>query len=193
MSRDSSAEDSAICEQNKLVIQYLKLVKGIVSQLIREKGLTTPREDLIQIGNLGLVKAARRFNPDNGAKFSGFAKPYIKGEILRYQRDKAGTIRIPRNEYKQGKAVKIVHLSERLAEVYLLDENKQEETDDTNVTCDLSWLSYKEKEVFDLFFDRDLSIRAIAIQLKRKNAKALKKLIRSSLSKVVILESCEPK
>ena len=46
---------------------------------------------------LGLVKAARRFDPDRGFPFAAFAGPTIAGEIKRYLRDTAWLVRPPRS------------------------------------------------------------------------------------------------
>jgi RNA polymerase sigma-B factor len=53
-------------------------------------------EDLEQVACLALVKAATGYNPDTGTPFIGYAVPTIRGEIKRYFRDAAWTVRIPR-------------------------------------------------------------------------------------------------
>jgi RNA polymerase sigma-B factor len=50
-------------------------------------------EDLEQVAYLGLVNAARRFDPDRGTDFLSFAVPTIRGEIQRYFRDNSWAIR----------------------------------------------------------------------------------------------------
>ncbi|MCU1637628.1 MAG: sigF [Microbacteriaceae bacterium] len=52
--------------------------------------------DLRQVAYLGLIKAARRFDPERGADFVAFAVPTISGEIKRHLRDHAWFIRPPR-------------------------------------------------------------------------------------------------
>jgi RNA polymerase sigma-B factor len=54
------------------------------------------REDLEQVARLALLQAARRFEPSRGYCFSSFAVPTIVGELCRYVRDHALTVRIPR-------------------------------------------------------------------------------------------------
>ena len=53
-------------------------------------------DDLFQIGSIGLYKAAMRFNPDMGYKFSTYAASLITGEIRRYLRDD-GMIKVSRH------------------------------------------------------------------------------------------------
>jgi len=46
-----------------------------------------PYEDLLQVANLGLIKATQRFDPTKGVKFSTYAVPVVEGEIRHHLRD----------------------------------------------------------------------------------------------------------
>ncbi|MDR3148594.1 MAG: sigma-70 family RNA polymerase sigma factor [Oscillospiraceae bacterium] len=59
-------------------------------------GRGTDPDDLYQIGCLGLIKAARDFDPEYGTKFSTYAVPKISGEIQRFLRDD-GTVKVSRS------------------------------------------------------------------------------------------------
>ena len=61
--------------------------------------------DLIQEGNLGLMRAARGFDADFGTKFSTYAMWWIKQSITRALGNKASTIRIPIHAAEQERAV----------------------------------------------------------------------------------------
>lgn len=61
---------------------------GLVYNIARRfTGYGHDVEDLIQVGSIGLIKAAERFDPKFGTSFSTYAVPLIIGEIKRYLRD----------------------------------------------------------------------------------------------------------
>ena len=65
----------------ELVMSHLRLVISIARQY---QGYGLPFGDLIQEGNIGLMKAVKRFNPNNGARLVTFAMTWIKSEIQEY-------------------------------------------------------------------------------------------------------------
>ena len=67
----------------------------VVSVATRYAGRGLPFLDLIQEGNLGLMKAAEKFEPDRGFKFSTYATWWIRQSITRAIADQGRTIRIP--------------------------------------------------------------------------------------------------
>lgn len=81
-----------------LMTQNAGLVRSIAMRFV---GHGTEPEDLIQIGNLGMLKAIRSFDPDRGCVFSTFAVPLIFGEIRRFLRDD-GLIKVYRPQRKLG-------------------------------------------------------------------------------------------
>lgn len=83
--------DKEACE--KIVVENSRLVWSVVQ---RYQGCGAEREDLYQLGCLGLLKAIRGFDFDYGACFSTYAVPKIAGEIQRFLRDD-GPIKIGRS------------------------------------------------------------------------------------------------
>ena len=65
----------------KLVTSHLRLVISVARNYA---GYGLPLPDLIQEGNIGLMKAVRHFNPDVGVRLAAFAVHWIKAEILDY-------------------------------------------------------------------------------------------------------------
>ncbi|WP_317087643.1 sigma-70 family RNA polymerase sigma factor, partial [Clostridium neonatale] len=68
------------------ITEHLRLANYIVTQLYRYDFLKERYEfeDLLQLGYLGLVRAAKTFNEDKKIKFSTWAYPKIKYAILQY-------------------------------------------------------------------------------------------------------------
>ena len=78
--------------KNKLIQANLRLVVKIAHDF---KGLGLPLLDLISEGNIGLVRAAEKFDPEKGAKFSSYSAWWIKQSMRRALSQKSRTIRIP--------------------------------------------------------------------------------------------------
>ena len=75
--RDSNDLDAA----GRLVMSHLRLVVSIARQYL---GYGLPHGDLIQEGNVGLMKAVKRFDPDQGVRLVSYAMHWIKAEIHEY-------------------------------------------------------------------------------------------------------------
>ena len=65
----------------KLVLSHLRLVVSVSRQYL---GYGLPHADLIQEGNIGLMKAVKRFDPDQGVRLVSYALHWIKAEIHEY-------------------------------------------------------------------------------------------------------------
>lgn len=75
----ASTEDSS---QSELVTQHVSLVKRIAYHLVSRLPPSVQVEDLIQAGMIGLLEAARNYNPDQGASFETYAGIRIRGAML---------------------------------------------------------------------------------------------------------------
>ena len=134
---------------NELVQNNQKLVRkyaNIYSKYIDGKAIDY--DDLIQVGNLGLIKAIERFKSEKGTVFSTYATLWIKQFIFKEIMDKGNTVRIP------------VHLSELMLKIRKL-ENKYYNIDSNNyirLVCKEARISlekYNEiKTVYSLFIEK---------------------------------------
>ncbi|HEY9685758.1 MAG TPA: sigma-70 family RNA polymerase sigma factor [Coleofasciculaceae cyanobacterium] len=100
--------------RDQIVERVMPYVKKIAHGLARRS--TDPVEDLIQVGNIGLIKAVDKFNPLVGSSFKTYATYFITGEIRHYLRDKTSMIKAPRQMYELYYRInQIVHkLAEQL-------------------------------------------------------------------------------
>lgn len=74
-------QDNDLEAAGRLVLSHLRLVVSIARQYL---GYGLPHGDLIQEGNVGLMKAVKRFDPDQGVRLVSYAMHWIKAEIHEY-------------------------------------------------------------------------------------------------------------
>jgi RNA polymerase sigma-B factor len=79
--------------RNQLVVEHTWLAERCAARF-RHRG--EPDGDILQVAQLGLVKAVERFDPARGQAFVSFATPTITGEIKRHFRDCTWAVRVPR-------------------------------------------------------------------------------------------------
>jgi RNA polymerase primary sigma factor len=122
--------------RRRLVEKNLRLVVSVAK---RYRGYGVPFEDLIQEGNIGLMKAVEKFDPDRGWRFATYATWWVRQAIGRAVSDKGRTIRLP------------VHMGEKMrkmARTYngLSAELGREPTDE-EVAERLGWTAEKVRDV----------------------------------------------
>jgi RNA polymerase primary sigma factor len=112
LARRIRAGDGAAREQ--MIQANLRLVVKIAREY---DGMGLPLLDLINEGNIGLMKAVERFDPAKGAKLSTYAAWWIKQSIRRALDNQSRTIRLPN------------HVTERLAKIRNVEFRLQEDSD----------------------------------------------------------------
>lgn len=112
--RAASTDETERQELLEEVVELnLEMARGIAR---RFRGRGAEADDLEQVAYLGLVKAAHHYRLEADTPFIGFAIPTIRGEVKRYFRDCAWTVRIPRRlqEMQGSIAGKLPELEQEL-------------------------------------------------------------------------------
>lgn len=119
--RIKSGDDEAL---KKLVKANLRFVVSVAKQY-QNQGITLP--DLINEGNLGLMKAAQRFDETRGFKFISYAVWWIRQAILQALAEQSRIVRLPVN--KIGSINRINRAFARLEQTYEREPSSQEIAD----------------------------------------------------------------
>lgn len=113
---------------NKLVKANLRFVVSVAKQY-QNQGLTLP--DLINEGNVGLIKAAQRFDETRGFKFISYGVWWIRQSILQALADQARIVRLPLN--KIGNINKINRKFAELEQLFEREPSAEEISSDLEI------------------------------------------------------------
>ena len=150
----------------KLTKANLRFVVSVAKQY-QNQGLSLP--DLINEGNLGLIKAARRFDETRGFKFISYAVWWIRQSILQALAEQARIVRLPLNQVgslnKINKAFSKLEQefertpsAEELAEVLDIAEDKVADTmrvSGRHISMDAPFVQGEENTLLDVLVNTD--------------------------------------
>ena len=179
--------------KDKLITSNLKLVVNIAAKFLN-RGLTFL--DLIQEGNMGLIKAVEKFNPELGYKFSTYASWWIKQSIRRAIANIGRTIRLP--AYLVDMVNKIYAVKNKLFNQLKREPTSQEISIETDIPLEKvdNILNSVIKETLSLekklSYEDDLNLIDVIEDLK--NISPESKIVRTQLKKYVniILQCLTP-
>jgi len=117
---------------NELVRANLRFVISVAKKY-QNRGVSL--SDLIQEGNVGLVTAARKFDPDQGVKFISYAVWWIRQAILSALANQGRSVRVPLN--RASDLAKIFRERERLKQELRRDPSPQELSEATGLSPEI--------------------------------------------------------
>jgi RNA polymerase primary sigma factor len=167
----------------KLCKANLRFVVSVAKQY-QNQGLSLP--DLINEGNLGLIKAARRFDETRGFKFISYAVWWIRQSILQALAEQARIVRLPLNQV--GSLSKLNKASVRLEQVYQRPPSADE------IAKELEIPQHKVEETLrmstrtvsmDAPLDQDEEVKLLDIFVAEDTPSTDDRLIRESLSQEI--------
>jgi RNA polymerase primary sigma factor len=141
--RSGAGDAEAKAAFDKLIEANLKFVVTVANKY---RGSTLPLPDLINQGNLGLVEAAKRYDPSKGVKFISYAVWWIRQYIMQGIAEQTGTIKLPVKQaqaaYKTGKVGS------------LLRQKFQREPSDAEVAEEMGFNEQELIEIVNIFKQR---------------------------------------
>jgi RNA polymerase sigma-B factor len=121
--------------RDELVSRFMPLARKLAH---RYHAAGEPLDDLIQVANVGLLKAVDRFDERRGVAFTTYAVPTITGELKRYFRDNSWAVHVPRGT------------RDRALQIHSAIREASEKTGQRPATDELAErLSLSEREVDD--------------------------------------------
>ena len=123
-----SGRKGSLDTHERIVLCNLRLVVSIARNYV---GLGLPLEDLVSEGTTGLIKAASKYDPENGARFATYATWWVRHTILRALCNQARLIRLP--PHAVARMARIRQVFERMTEQLGREPTQEELADETGL------------------------------------------------------------
>lgn len=180
----------AIDEGNNLVLAHLGLVKALASRLAHRVPSHIELGELISVGMMGLVEAARRYEPSRGVPFDAFARRRIQGAMVDALRALDSTPRSVRKQRRDidNAIVRLRHILKRepsaaeIAGELAMSESEYDRTLDQIRSADIGQVRQLETgpdgaPLIDIALDDDgMHARLERAELRRHLAEAIEAL-----------------
>lgn len=141
---DRAAYDIVVEHNLRLVVKYARSIK-------KSYRAQEPVMDLVQAGNIGLMRAVDKFEVDKGYAFSTYASWWIKQSIIRHIYDNESAIRVP------------VHMSEKFVGISRTIRNFQEETGREPTFEEIEKTSNVTRKEYNLFKSIDRNVLSLNV------------------------------
>ena len=164
------------CGRDALVNAHLSLVDALARRFVSDaEGM----DDLRQVGVIGLLKAATRFDPGRGVPFAAYAAPFVLGELRHHVRDCPWPVRVPRADRARCAAVAVPFDEETVAA-----GDELAGTDDRLVVTSLvRELDVLQREVLFRYYVRGRSQTDIGRELGMSQIQ-VSRMLRASLARM---------
>lgn len=166
---------------DQLFIENTGLINSIVNKF---KNINYEREDLFQIGSIGLIKAINKFDISYNVKFSTYAVPLIMGEIKKFIRDD-GKIKVSRSIKSNIKKIK--QAEEKLQKslgrsptISEISEETQVDKDDIIIALDANIQMNYIENIYD---EKDKDVLPLVEKVEDKKNKNI-----NDFDKVILIE-----
>ena len=164
-------------EQQKLVLNNQKLVYHIIKQM----HLYHKLEDYLDVGLIGLCKAAQTFNLENGSKFSTYACICIRNNILmeiRNEKRQCDAYAISFSSIIGSSKDKDLTLEDTLSD-YELENDILNKEELISLIMSIEKLNEEDKTIIDLYFYQNKTQKQIAQILKMSQANVSRRIQRA--------------
>jgi RNA polymerase sigma-32 factor len=131
----------------KLVLSHLRLVVSISRKYL---GYGLPHGDLIQEGNIGLMKAVKRFDPDQGVRLVSYAMHWIKAEIHEYILKNWRMVKVATTKAQRKLFFNLRSMKQHLKEDAAAADTHRNTLTPTEVARVASELNVKPEEVLEM-------------------------------------------